>query len=99
MELSTEDRKTIERIANGVWQYIGHDIMEALEAEGKDSIPKDHVVEVVMDSFESHWRTIVMQYFRKEKDRVTALVEEFWKQSFDYRKEIIDGAFSFQWYA
>jgi hypothetical protein len=41
---------TLKRILYGTWEYIGNDIMQAVQEEGRYDIPREDVIEVVLDA-------------------------------------------------
>ena len=49
----------LKRILYGTWEYIGNDIMESLNSEGRDSIPRADVAEVVLDA--DHCKKMVFE--------------------------------------
>ena len=40
----------IQSVARQVWEYIAGDVMQAVQEEGKSSIPRSHVMELVLDA-------------------------------------------------
>lgn len=47
---SADELKALHAAAHRVWAYIAPDLMSALDEKGKSSIPRSHVLEVVIDA-------------------------------------------------
>lgn len=45
-----EANETMKQMMQDTWRYIGNDVMQALAEEGKYSMPRSHVIEVVLDA-------------------------------------------------
>lgn len=48
--LTEEQKKKIQGLALQVWDYIAGDLFTALAEEGKRSLPRSHVLEMVFDA-------------------------------------------------
>lgn len=68
-KFTAEEAMTLKRILYGTWEYIGNDVMDAVQADGKDSMPAAHVIEVVLDA--DHCKMMV------ERLKAQALWEKF----------------------
>jgi len=48
--LDDAEAAALRSCALTVWNYIGSDVMQMVNEEGKDSIPRSHVIELVCDA-------------------------------------------------
>lgn len=44
------EKLTIRQAAHAVWNEIAYDILTLVQEEGKNSIPRSHVIELVLDA-------------------------------------------------
>ncbi len=66
-EFTVEEQARLRSMMNGVWQYIGYDV---LQLEGGKSIPRAEVIELVLDA-----GRLEEQYGREPED--AALLKRF----------------------
>lgn len=64
MKFKEEEIGILRQILYGTWEYIANDIMDALAAEGRNSIKQADVVEVVLDA--DHCQRMVQQLKAQE---------------------------------
>ena len=97
--MTVTEMKTVGRVLNGIWQYIGNDIMQACGEEGIDDIPRDHVVELVLDRMDSDMMpTIARLFTRAERPKALALMEKFNAIKYKDRCLLADGMFPHERY-
>lgn len=79
------DHKKIISALNKTWQSIGHDVLKAIES---DSIPREDVIELVLD------QNNIEMYGCLNKDEL----KEFNELKFEDKYEIVSIAFKYEIY-
>lgn len=87
--LTNEEVTTIQRAAQSTWDYVGGDMLAAVAEEGRDSVPRSHVIEIVLDA-----DYMVMSNRGLDKN----LHSKFKALKYDVQISIITPAFSFKSY-
>jgi hypothetical protein len=90
--MTPAETEIIKEILTGTWEYIGNDIMDALQAEGKNRISKSDLAEVVLDA--DYPKMMV------ERLKAQAVWEKFCNNSYRDRLSFIkEKVFTQMWYS
>jgi hypothetical protein len=97
IRMSEDEKQIIKRLMNDCWQYIGSDALQALqECEGETSIPRDEVIELVLDA--DRIETLILNHHPVDgKDEQEAFAK-FKKLDYKRKCEIGRQAFRYERY-
>lgn len=90
-----EEQKRLQQIAHGVWDEIGYDAMAMLAEEGKHSMPRSHVLELVLDA-----DRMECSYGRRggKETSDAPLLKKFRELSYQQQIDMVKPAFRFARY-